>query len=340
MTAQGWRPNQMYEIISPAGVVHRPPEGRCWSMIEPEFKKLLAEGRIYFGKDNKSQPNVIRYLDEVEGFVPWTWWPHEEVGHTDEAKKEIQALFKTQTVFDTPKPTRLIERIFQIATNPGDLVLDSFAGSGTTGHAVLKLNAAQSSHTESTEATEEGKNAEKSPCPLRPPCEPSPRRFILVEMEPKIAREVTAERVRRVSEGYTNTKGGSVESIGGSFRFCELGERMFDEDGKIRDVVRFADLSRHVYFTETGEPLPRERISAKSPFLAACRGVGIYLLFNGILGDKTAQGGNVLTRATLAQLPPFDGPKVIYCAGCLLGRERLAAERITVRQTPYEIKAL
>jgi adenine-specific DNA-methyltransferase len=70
MSAQGWRPNQMYEIISPAGVKHKPPEGRCWSMIESEFKKLLAEGRIYFGKNGKTQPNVIRYLSEVEGFVP------------------------------------------------------------------------------------------------------------------------------------------------------------------------------------------------------------------------------------------------------------------------------
>jgi hypothetical protein len=311
MTAQGWRPNQMYEIVSPAGVVHRPPEGRCWSMIEPEFKKLLGTGRIYFGKDGKSQPSVIRYLDEVEGFVPWTWWPHEEVGHTDEARKEIQGLFKTQTAFDTPKPTRLLERVFQIATNPGDLVLDSFAGSGTTGHAVLKVNQA---------------------APDRPP-----RRFIMVEVEPKIAREVTAERVRRAAEGYLNAKGGNVESIGGNFRFCELGTPLFDEGGKMRDEVTFSELARHVYFTETGEPLPRERVT-KSAFIGECRGVGIYLLYNGILVDKTANGGNVLTRAALAQLRPFSGPKVIYCAGCLLGRERLQAERITVRQIPYEIK--
>ncbi|MBA2659016.1 MAG: site-specific DNA-methyltransferase [Nitrosospira sp.] len=311
MTAQGWRPNQMYEIETPAGVVHRPPEGRCWSMIEPEFKKLCAEGRIYFGKDGKSQPSVIRYLDEVDGFVPWTWWPHEEVGHTDEARKEIQGLFKTQTAFDTPKPTRLLERVLQIATNPGDLILDSFAGSGTTGHAVLNLNQAVP--------------------------EQAPRRFILVEMEPKIAREVTAERVRRVAEGYTHAKGGDMASVGGTFRFCELGEPLFDESGKIRETVRFADLARHVYFTETGEPLPRERVT-KSPFIGACRGVGIYLLYNGILGDKSAQGGNVLTRAVLAKLPSFEGQKVIYCAGCLLGRGRLQAERIIVRQTPYEIK--
>ena len=72
--------------------------------------------------------------------------------------------------------------------------------------------------------------------------------------------------------------------------------------------------------------------------LGECRGVGIYLLFNGILGDKSASGGNMLTRAVLAKLPPFDGPKVIYCTGCLLGRDRLAAEQIIIRQTPYEIK--
>jgi hypothetical protein len=113
---------------------------------------------------------------------------------------------------------------------------------------------------------------------------------------------------------------------------------LFDESGQIRSTVRFADLARHVYFSETGEPLPRERVP-NSPLLGVCRGVGIYLLYNGILGDKSASGGNVLTRAVLADLPPFDGPKVVYCSGCLLGAERLAAHRITVRQTPYEIRA-
>lgn len=116
------------------------------------------------------------------------------------------------------------------------------------------------------------------------------------------------------------------------------GEPLFDEHGNIRDTVTFADLARHVYFSETGEPLPRERVSARSPFLGAHHGTGIYLLYNGILSDKTANGGNVLTRAVIAKLPQFDGPKVIYCAGCLIGRERLQAERIVVRQTPYEIR--
>jgi site-specific DNA-methyltransferase (adenine-specific)/adenine-specific DNA-methyltransferase len=128
-----------------------------------------------------------------------------------------------------------------------------------------------------------------------------------------------------------------VEGLGGGFRYCELGEPLFDEGGKIRRTVSFADLARHVYFSETGEPLPRERVS-KSPLIGEYRGVGIYLLYNGILADKSPNGGNVLTRAVIAQLPPFDGQKVVYCASCLLGRDRLQAERIIVRQTPYEIK--
>jgi site-specific DNA-methyltransferase (adenine-specific)/adenine-specific DNA-methyltransferase len=144
--------------------------------------------------------------------------------------------------------------------------------------------------------------------------------------------------LRRVAGGYGDTKGVSIEALGGSFRYCQLGEPLFDDTGKIRESVSFGELARHVYFTETGEPLPRERVSPKSPFLGVCRGVGVYLLYNGILTDKTANGGNILTRAVLAKLPQFDGTKVVYCAGSLLGPDRLAAERIVVRQTPYEIK--
>ena len=194
MTAQGFRPNQMYEVKTPSGAVHRPPEGRCWSMTEPGFLNLRAEGRIWFGKDGSSQPGVIRYLSEVDGLVPWTWWPHEEVGHTDEARKEIREWLDTQTAFQTPKPVRLIERILQIGCGPDDLVLDFFAGSGTTAHAVLKLNA------------EDGGR----------------RRFILVsnseataeEPDKNLCRDVCAKRVQRVIEGYGDTPG-----LGGGFAY-------------------------------------------------------------------------------------------------------------------------
>jgi len=317
LSARNYYSQGTYEIITPSGrVIPHPPTGNYWRVSKEKFLELDADKRIWWGQKNDSIPQTKRFLSEVkQGVVPQTMWFYQDVGHTQEAKKELVSIMDfpdSESVFITPKPTRLIERVLQIATNPGDLVLDSFGGSGTTAHAVIKINAAT------------------------PDAEP--RRFILIELEDKIAREVTAERVRRVAEGYINAKGEKVEGIGGGFRFCELGEPLFDEAGQIRDTVRFADLARHVYFTETGEPLPRERVP-NTPLLGVCRGVGIYLLYNGILGDKSNGGGNVLTRAVLAQLPPFDGPKVVYCAGCLLGPERLTAQRITVRQTPYEIRA-
>ena len=302
-------PEQFYEIVTPNGTRLKPPEGRCWAMAQKTMLDLIRDNRIWFGKAGNSRPRLKKFLSETEGVTSWTWWSNTDVGHNQEATKELNEIMQSAEVFENPKPSRLIKRVLELATDKESLVLDSFAGSGTTGHAILNLN------------KQDGGN----------------RRFILVEMEPKIAREVTSERVRRIAEGYTNAKGERVEGLGGGFRFCELGEPLFDETGKIRDTVSFADLARHVYFSETGEPLPRERVT-KSPFLGACRGVGIYLLYNGILGDKRANGGNVLTRAALAHLPPFDGPKVIYCAGCLLGRDRLQTERIIVRQTPYEIK--
>lgn len=139
LTAQGFRPNQMYEITSPTGVTHVPPKGRCWSTVRTRFDELQAAGRIYWGVDGSAQPGIIRYLDEDEGLVPWTWWPHEEVGHTDESKKEILELFQSESAFDTPKPERLLERIIRIGSNPGDLVLDCFGGSGTTAAVAHKL---------------------------------------------------------------------------------------------------------------------------------------------------------------------------------------------------------
>jgi site-specific DNA-methyltransferase (adenine-specific)/adenine-specific DNA-methyltransferase len=305
-----------YPIACPSGrIIPGPGPGMYWRVSKAKFEELDRDGRIYWGAKGDNMPRLKRFLTDVKaGVTPQTLWMHSDVGHTQEAKKELLAALNfgsSEDVFITPKPTRLIERILQIATNPGDLILDSFAGSGTTGHAVLKQNQTVPDQT--------------------------PRRFILVEMEPKIARDVTRERVRRVAEGYTKANGEEVAGLGGGFRYCALGETLFDETGRIRESVRFGELARHVYFTETGEPLPRERVPS-SPLLGVCRGVGIYLLYNGILGDKSVNGGNVLTRATLAKLPQFDGPKVVFCAGCLLGGNRLDSAQITVRQTPYEIR--
>lgn len=139
MSGAELRPNQQYPVTTPSGKIIYPPEGRHWSVLEPKFLNLVAEGKVFFGKKGDSAPGLIRYFSEIEGLVPWTWWPHEEVGHTDESKKEIHALFGKTAAFDTPKPERLLKRVLEIATNPNDLVLDSFAGSGTTGAVAHKM---------------------------------------------------------------------------------------------------------------------------------------------------------------------------------------------------------
>lgn len=138
-TAQGFRPNQMYTIKTPGGAVYEPPEGRCWKNVESVFLKSVEEDRMWFGKDGKGVPRRKTYLAESEGQNAWTWWPNSEVGHNQEAKKEIIALFGASNAFDTPKPERLIQRILQLTTEEGDLVLDSFAGSGTTGAVAHKM---------------------------------------------------------------------------------------------------------------------------------------------------------------------------------------------------------
>lgn len=308
LSAQGFRPNQMYEIVSPiTGKRHRPPEGSCWKVIESEYQRLLDDRRIYFGKDGNAIPQRVQFLSTIEGIAPWTWWPHEEVGHTDESRKEVQDIFGTQTAFDTPKPTRLIQRILQIATDKDSLILDSFAGSGTTGHAVLKQNA------------EDGGR----------------RRFILVEIDEHIAQNVTRERARRIIEGYTNAKDQNVEGIGGSFQFSRLSEMpLFDADGQIRNDVGFAQLAEFVWFAETGTGYSG---SADSPMLGIHEGRAIYLLYNGILKDKSVDGGNTLTSSVLNALPKFSGPKVIYAAANRMGA-RTAREGITFKQTPYALE--
>ena len=167
------------------------------------------------------------------------------------------------------------------------------------------------------------------------------RRFILVEMDDKICRNVTAERLTRVINGYRNEKSRGkaveMEGLGGGFRFCKLGEPLFDESGNIREVVSFQDLASHVFFVETGAPIPK-RATVKSPLLGTHNGEAVYLLYNGVLGDKAARGGNVLTREVLAELPRHDGAKVVYGTGCLLSPQRLKRESITFRQIPYEVK--
>jgi adenine-specific DNA-methyltransferase len=166
------RENLSYPIMTPKGSVRRPPPGRCWSGTEDRWNAIVKQGIAYFGKDGDGAPSFKRYLSEAQTVVPSTWWPHENSGHTDEASKELAA-FNLDVQFNTPKPVRLLDKIIQIATKPDSLILDSFAGSGTTAHAVLQANKRDDGN----------------------------RHFILIEME-DYADRLTAERIRRVINGY------------------------------------------------------------------------------------------------------------------------------------------
>lgn len=129
----------MYKIVTPGGKEYYPPEGRCWKNIEPVFLKLVKEGRMWFGQDDNGVPRRKTYLAESLDQASWSWWTNSEVGHNQEAKKESIALFGVSNPFSTPKPERLLQRIIHIGSDEGDLVVDFFAGSGTTGAVALKM---------------------------------------------------------------------------------------------------------------------------------------------------------------------------------------------------------
>lgn len=309
------RPNLMYDITAPNGnIIKHPAKG--WRFSKETFERELEEGKIVFSKD---QTRIIRkiYLADQTGRVPESLWFSSEAGTTREATSEIADMLGTKGEFDTPKPTRLIQRILQIATDKDSVVLDSFAGSGTTAHAVLKQNA------------EDGGN----------------RRFILVEMEKNIAQKVTSVRVKRACKGYVCAKGKSIDGLGGGFQFCRLSdEPLFKADGPIRSDVTFIQLAEFVWFMETGTGLSQSALSKRSeptPFLGLYKGRALFLLYNGILKDKSDLGGNVLNGRTLEilreALPDFDGPCVVYGARSRFDKQKLTALNVTFHQLPYEL---
>lgn len=294
------RQNLTYPIKNPnTGEEYWPPKGRHWRTSQTEYFRLLSNNEIVFGKTGRSKPQQKRFLDDAaeKGHSVKTWW--DDVGTATEATKELQ---KLQIAFDTPKPERLLHRILQVATKPADLVLDSFLGSGTTAAVAHKMG----------------------------------RRWIGIEVGEQ-ARTQCHARLKSVIDGE---QGGVSDeagwSGGGGFRFYKLGVPVLDDDGGIRDGIRFEHLAAHVWFSETGTP--RSSRAGKSAFLGAHGGTGYYLLFNGILGDLSKGGGNVLTRRVLRSLPGFDGPKVIYGEASDLSGEQLAELGIRFRQTPYDIK--
>ncbi len=308
----GTSPN-LYEVISPSGNSIIPPQGRCWARSEAKFRELNNDGRLWWGKEGNRTPRLKMFLSESkDGVLPTTLWASgDDYGFNQEGVRELRAL---GVAFPTPKPERLIQRILQIATNPGDLVLDSFLGSGTTAAVAHKMG----------------------------------RRWIGIEMGDHAVSHC-APRLNKVIEGEQGGVSKSAGWAGGSgFRFYRLGPPAFAADGRIRPDIRFPVLAAHIWFAETGRPWDGWRDgSAGSPLLGTHDGRAWALLYNGVLGDKRPNGGNVLTRATLATTrseiaaayPDFDGPLTVYGEQSRLTPATLSREGITFKQTPYDVKA-
>lgn len=305
MSVKTYNPSTDYPITTPSGKVIMPADSRCWAFSKKKFDELVADNRIWFGKKGSNVPRVKQFLSDVKGgMTSMTVWLHSEVGHNQDAKKEVKQ-FNSGDVFQTPKPERLIQRILTLATNKNDLVLDSFLGSGTTTAVAHKMG----------------------------------RRWIGIEMGDH-AKTHCAPRLQKVIEGE---QGGISKAVnwqgGGGFRFYRLGEAIFDAEGRINPAIRFDALAAHIWFCETGTAW--QKPEQATPLLGIHNGTAIYLLYNGILGDKTVNGGNVLTTPLLKRLPAHDGAEnmLIYGETSRLGIPRLQAEGITFKQTPYDIKA-
>jgi len=309
-----------YPITCPSGrVISGPPKGMYWRVSKEEFERLDQDNRIWWGKSGNNVPRLKRFLSEVkDGVIPQTIWSHKDAGNTQEAKKEILSICDfdaSDDVFITPKPLKLIERVLTIGADEDSLILDSFAGSGTTGHAVMQMNKRDGGS----------------------------RRFIMVEIDDEIAGAVTAQRLARAVDGYHpggDTSKQRVPGVGSGFRFCRLGKPLFDENGSIAEEVTFTDLAAHVFFTETGSPIPK-RARKDNPLLGSFDGRAIYLLYNGVLGDRRPESGNVLAHAVAQELPPHPdgaGPRIVFGEACRLGAKALASYGITFRQIPFELR--
>lgn len=296
--------SQFYVVTAPNGKQHVLPNGRCWLYTEPVFQKMVAENRIWFGTNGNNVPAVKRFLTEVkQGAACQTIWKYGDVGHNQEAKKEINDLFPESSVFDTPKPERLIKRVLQLATHQNAIVLDSFAGSGTTAHAVLKLNA------------QDGGN----------------RRFILVETM-EYAETITAERVRRVMNGYGSSK--PVEGLGGGFDYYTIGDPLFTADDLLNEAVGVDAIRGYVAYTEGIRSV--EQVSQDnpvSPYLLG-RSADTAWFFYYEPDRPTALDMEFLSSVQIGDKP---GATIIYADRCLLSSDFMIRNGLIFKKIPRDI---
>jgi len=289
------RLNLKYEIQTPTKKKISPPD-KGWRWDQQTLLKKIETGEIIF---NKTETKIIRkiYLDDQGGRVPESIWFGQDVGTTRDANRLLKELFKTEIPFNTPKPNKLIERIISLACNEDSIILDSFAGSGTTAHAVLNLN------------KEDGGN----------------RKFILVEME-DYAETITAERTRRVMQGY-----GDTERTGGEFEYYTLGAPLFDEEGNLNSEVPEEEIRNYVFFTETGLSRYLTVSGKQEPhFLGKKDETAYYFYFE----KNKLTTVNVEFLATIQQKA---SQYVIYADNCVLNEQQLQKYHIIFKKIPRDV---
>ncbi len=333
-----------YSIKTPSGKIIKPSKSRCWMFSKDKFAELVKDNRIWFGKDGNNVPRLKQFQTEIQsGMVPVTIWLHENVGHNQEAKQELKEIFsKDDLPFDTPKPVRLIKRILELSTDKDSIILDSFAGSGTTAHSVLALN------------KEDGGN----------------RKFILVEME-DYADKITAERVRRVIKGVPSAKNvGSIvlkgcgtrmqndikqdsqsgstglspqwsqrSDLGGTFSYFELGKPIEMESilsGK--NLPTYKELARYVFYTATGEEFDEKAINEPNNFIGESKEYKVYLFYK---SDIEYLKNTALTFDRAKALGKYTGKKrLVFAPTKYLDQDHLDQLRIDFAQLPFEIYKL
>lgn len=305
------RPNLYYAIRQPnSGEDIWPSRTRVWAYDSSTHQRNVEAGLLYWGIDGlSSKPRIKKFLTGSKPVVPRSIWSYEDAGHNQESRLEIDKLFAGDP-FTTPKPEKLLKRIFEIATNPGDLILDSFLGSGTTAAVAHKMG----------------------------------RRWIGIEMGAH-ARTHCLPRMQKVVAGE---QGGISQAVnwqgGGGFRYLTLGAPIRDAQGHINPAVRFNQLAAHLWFAETGTPWPGQ--PQKSPLIGVHHDAGknqhtAYALFyNGVWGEDCPD--NTLSPARLARLkarlPDFDGGWVIYAHFVKqLSDARLTREGVRFCQLPHGV---
>ena len=295
-----YRPNLKYEILTPSGNIIIPPE-KGWRWSKETLQAKIDNGEIIFNSDETSIIHKL-YLADLDGKVPENIWAGGVAGTTRQANAELKLLFNGVAPFDTPKPTALIERILQISSDSNSIILDSFAGSGTTAHAVLNMNKADGGH----------------------------RKFILVEMM-DYAETITAERVKRVIDGYGQGKN-TVEGTGGDFTFYDLGPVLLLPNGNLNEDAGAKKIREYVYFMETKSSIEPDK--EDEPYYMGIHLDSAYYFF--YERDRLT----TLSRDFLSGIKTRAGRYTIYAEQCTLSQAELERWNITFKKIPRDISKL